>query len=1147
MLNREVFLEDPTNRVIPNKCVAKIGRPETEKQWNVLRFELSQFVCEGEYERGLERILSSYLGSLDRDEQPAVWVSGFYGSGKSHFLRVLEHLWTDTELPGGGRAQGLVELPAEIRAALTELSTVGKRSGGLWSAAGKLGSGASGSVRLAFLEVLLAAADLPKSYGTARFVIWLKQEGLFDQLVTEVESASKSFDAELSNFYVAQELPNALIKLIPNFAADAKRGRELLKAQFPDRGDISDTELMEVMKDILALRSTVEGRIPCTLIVLDELQQFIGEDSERTLHVQQIAENISSHFGSLILLVAAGQSAMGSTPTLQKLQARFTVRVELSEIDVDTVIRRMILQKAQDKTADLKEILTEISGEIDRELQGTKIAPCADDEQYLMADYPLLPARRRFWEHALSAGDQSAVASQLRNQLSVVLGAVKEVSDKPLGTVVPADFLYDSLAPDMLRSRALLRELYETIEGLKRDSDGGLLKSRLCALIFFISQLKEAGRDIGVKATPEFLADLLVEDLIKGSGGLRKEVQERLGELAETGIIIEVDGEYELQTRESQEWEADYRSRFNRIKDDTPRIASDRESELRSIVEEKLKSLSIVQGNSRTPRKISLSFNQDPPKSDGLSIPIWIRDEWSMTPTKATEEAAALGVDSPIVHVLLPRLNAESLKNALASCNAAKETLALRAEPTTDEGLKAKKAIEARSDTTRLKLDELLEDIAREARVFLGGGSAVSEGSLIESIKAATEAAQSRLFPNLSIADHLGWGTVVVRADQGATDALKAVGYEGDPEKQPVCKEVLDFVSASGSKGTDIRERFKLSPNGWPQDAIDGSLMVLTKTSSLRAELNGQPVKVTQNQIGKILFYKETIVISVSQRIELRKLFQAADIQQKAGEEDAGLSAFLQAMRDLAKQAGGDSPLPKCPSTTYIEELVAQAGNERLAKAYEQRERLFTDLETWQKAAQLAGKQQEQWQKLDWFVKHARNLEIGRQTKEQIAAIFENRSLLEVPDPVSPLIGKIADALREELVTMHDRYTDVHDQGIKELQASEEWTKLSDERWKEIVERCGLGPLVPLKIGTDGELLAVLDERPLSIWPDLIAGLGERVKKARSIAAKEVEPKAVRITPASASLKSKEDVDVYVQELRKELLRHVNSGNPVII
>ncbi len=165
LTNRELFHRDPTDTKIPNDGVAKVVRPETAQQWDVLGWELRSFVCDGQYARGLERILDSFLKNLSQAQQPAVWVSGFYGSGKSHLVRVLEHLWNDVELPGGDRARDIVTLPDDVRDHLAELSTAGKRLGGLWSAAGTLAAGKSDAVRLAFLSVLFESAGLPEEYA----------------------------------------------------------------------------------------------------------------------------------------------------------------------------------------------------------------------------------------------------------------------------------------------------------------------------------------------------------------------------------------------------------------------------------------------------------------------------------------------------------------------------------------------------------------------------------------------------------------------------------------------------------------------------------------------------------------------------------------------------------------------------------------------------------------------------------------------------------------------------------------------------------------------------------------------------------------------------------------------------------------------
>ena len=188
-----------------------------------------------------------------------------------------------------------------------------------------------------------------------------------------------------------------------------------------------------MIEAVLALQSTVQGKQPCTLIVLDELQQFLGEDPQRTLQVQNVVEACSSRFGSRLLFVATGQAALQATPQLQKLQGRFTVRVSLSDTDVEQVVREVVLRKKPDKIPMLNAVLEAASGEIDRHLQGTNIAPNGADQPDLVPDYPLLPVRRRFWERTLRAIDSAGAAGQLRTQLRIVHEAARAVAREAAG------------------------------------------------------------------------------------------------------------------------------------------------------------------------------------------------------------------------------------------------------------------------------------------------------------------------------------------------------------------------------------------------------------------------------------------------------------------------------------------------------------------------------------------------------------------------------------------------------------------------------------------------------------------------------------------------------------------------------------------
>ena len=412
--NRDVFVLDPTDGDIPNLGVAKVKNPEDDGDWKTLEWELRSFVCEGEYEHGLDRILSQYLSHLNQAEQPAVWVSGFFGSGKSHLMRVLEYLWRDYELPSGSSARSLADLTPDIEAHLKELSIAAKRAGGLWSAAGTLGAGASGSVRLAFLSVVFDAAGLPEQYAPARLVLWMKQEGLEDAVRSAVEAAGKDFDHELNNLYVSPVLAKALIEAGASFGTTPAEVSKTLQAQYPMVKDIGNDEALDVLGEVLRLQSDTDGKLPLTLVVLDEMQQYLGEDNVRALQVQDLVEGCSSRFDSQVLIVTTGQAALTANPTLQKLIDRFSVNVALSDTDVETVVRKVVLRKKPDKLADIEAALEKVSGEIDKHLGGTRIAARGEDAKDLAADYPLLPTRRRFWERALRAIDKAGKAGVLR-------------------------------------------------------------------------------------------------------------------------------------------------------------------------------------------------------------------------------------------------------------------------------------------------------------------------------------------------------------------------------------------------------------------------------------------------------------------------------------------------------------------------------------------------------------------------------------------------------------------------------------------------------------------------------------------------------------------------------------------------------------
>jgi hypothetical protein len=233
MQNRNIYQKDPSSRKLVNEGVANVNDETSKEAFAVLRYELETFVCDGQYEKGMAHILETFLKNIDQSKQPAVWVRGFYGSGKSHLVKMLRALWVDTVFEDGATARGIANLPAHIKDLLKELSTQGKRHGGLYAASGTLGAGASGSVRLALLRIVFKSAGLPEQYPVARFVMWLKNEGIYDKVQQDAQKRGLSWEEELDNFYVAEGLHKALVKAKPKTFTSAETCVETLNNLIP--------------------------------------------------------------------------------------------------------------------------------------------------------------------------------------------------------------------------------------------------------------------------------------------------------------------------------------------------------------------------------------------------------------------------------------------------------------------------------------------------------------------------------------------------------------------------------------------------------------------------------------------------------------------------------------------------------------------------------------------------------------------------------------------------------------------------------------------------------------------------------------------------------------------------------------------------
>lgn len=1145
MINRELYFRDPTTLELLNNGVSKVSEiGQDESQIRTLRFELETFVCDGEYARGLERILKAYLDGLGREEQKAVWVSGFFGSGKSHLVKVLRYLWEDYQFSDGATARSLVTLPAEITDLLKELSNRSKPLGGLRAVAGTLGAGSMDNVRLAFVQLILRSAGLPEDLAHAKFILWLRSSGLETPVAKALKKNNCELLEEVANLNYSVPLAEALLSADPKYGTVANV-QEAVRTGFPDITSPTMGQALDFLQQVFG----ANGKFPCTLLVVDEIQQFIGEKIQRAMDMQEIAEHCSTKLNQRLLLVGTGQSALNTTPSLQRLQARFAVRVQLSDADVESVIRKTVLRKKPEKVSVISKCLTDNQGEVARHLQNTRFAARHEDEEFFVADYPLLPTRRRFWEKVLRNTDHSGTKAQLRSQLQIVFEATRKTASASVGTVVPADFIYDQISTDLINSGELENEYDQIIRKQRDGSKDGELLSSLCALIFLIGKLpRTPGADDGVRATAETMVDLLVSDLSGDRSKLEQRVPKFLKQLVDSGQLMPVENEYRLQTREGARWTNDYNRRRTAALNDEQRINSKRAELLRDGTKQALKPVSLQQGSSRQPRKLAFELSPSRPNSSGDEVTLWVRDGWNDDEKSVLNDARAAGVDSPLLFSYLPRLHHDELKQAIASHVAAEETLDAHGPAAGPEAIEARKAIETHLEVAQHRIQELLGHVIGGSKVFLGGGQEANGIELADKVEDSANSALERLFPQFSEADHANWGQVVSRARAGDVGALSQVGYPGDVTKHPVCHRVLDFVGA-GKKGKDVREHFRSAPYGWPQDAVDGALFVMLIAGNLRATVNGQPAQaqsLPQNQVGVASFYVDVPPLNVQQRLDLKALFQKIGITTQNGKESEAAAQFLRTLFALAESAGGGAPRPETPDTQNAHALQMLSGNAQLLKIHEQKDDLAAKSAAWKKNADAIAKRWPMWERLLAFHAFASGLPEAEACNKSITAITQSRALLADPDPVPELTKQLTTALRNALGKLQNDLGGAFKAGDEKLAASQMWNSLSDEQRGALTATYQLKPPANELLGTDDEILTALRASTLADRRNLLDAVPQRFSRALDEASRLLEPKAQRADLPSATIRDASELDKWLADVRKHVEEKLKDG-PVIV
>ncbi len=572
-------------------------------------------------------------------------------------------------------------------------------------------------------------------------------------------------------------------------------------------------------------------------------------------------------------------------------------------------------------------------------------------------------------------------------------------------------------------------------------------------LVYMLGRIAPEADHHGVRAQPETIADLLVVNLA-GEDNLRREVPALLQELQTDGAVIEVGGEWRLQTKESAEWEAAYRNEEKSILADQSGLARTRRDLLGEAIEVALVGASNVShGASRQQRRIHRLQPDEKAPTDGIALRL--RSGWGEDLTSVEKEIVAAATTDATVHLLISRHPSRDneLTTALTTWRAAEHVLQVRGVPQTDAGREAQSAMQSRANKAQSAAKEIIRESVAQARVLQAGGKLIS-GAPADAVKEAASNALARLYPHFADGDHPGWDKVRERAVRKDPDAMKAVDHTGAPESHPVCKALLSDLGP-GRKGSDLRTKFTNPPYGWSQDAVDGALIVLANAGLLRVTGDdGKPASLPdlpRQKLGTCTFRAETTIITIAQRMPVRGLLADTGVSFENNQEHLALSALLDRLQSAAQKSGAEPPAPEAETLPNIATFKGLSGNDLLAALAADASNLRAKLKEWKAAGDKIASRLPTWRLAERLVR------LGAEDQAaDLDSIRSGRLLLADPDPVPPLIASASDALRSKLNAAHAAWEAAWTKGEERLASDPTWGKLAPEQKHSIRQDCGL-------------------------------------------------------------------------------------------
>lgn len=547
----------------PINGVVKADQVDESSVWQ----ELDEFVITRELDRHFRKFLSAYCEGLERSGNPSgnigVWVSGFFGSGKSHFIKVLSYLLQNAEHRYGDQAKLASDffsskisdamLLADINKAVSSKTDVI-----LFNIDSKADHRTGREAILAvFLKVLNEMQGFSGDHPhIAHLERYLESKGKFDAFKSAFQRIKgSSWDLERDAYlFCRDELVDALKETLAMSPESAEKWIDSAESSFA----LTVENLCKWVKDYLDSK----GKDRRIIFFIDEVGQFIGSDSHLMLNLQTIAEDLGTVCKGRAWIVVTSQedidAVIGEMPKkkendFSKIQARFPTRLSLSSSNVDEVIQSRILLKRGSSTDTVTTTLNDLyrtKGDILRNQIsfincGMTLRNYRDSDDFVR-NYPFAPYQfqlvQRIFEMIRKAGATGQHLSRgERSILDAFQSASKQVAMLDVGILVPLYRFYPSI--ESFLDTAVKR----TIDQAKDNPSLEAFDIRLLEVLFLVRYVDE------FKTNVDNLVTLCLDEIDGDRLALRRRIEASLMRLERETLISRSGDLYFFLTNEERD------------------------------------------------------------------------------------------------------------------------------------------------------------------------------------------------------------------------------------------------------------------------------------------------------------------------------------------------------------------------------------------------------------------------------------------------------------------------------------------------------------------------------------------------------------------------------------------------------------------